>query len=110
MQGKYKENVVDLRSKYTDAIYNLRPVEFDFTVDCFAGQHSLGLIAEEVVDVLPEIVFYKESDGSVDGLDYEKLIAPLIKIVQDYKVEIDDLKRVIEDYRTRIETLEALSN
>lgn len=96
---KYKENVVDLRDKYTDAIYNLRPVEFDFTVDCFAGQHSLGLIAEEVVDVLPEIVFYKESDGSVDGIDYEKLIAPLIKIIQDYKLEIESLKE-------RVQTLE----
>lgn len=99
---KYKINVADLPNTYVDALYQLRPVEYDFTADVFGGKHSIGLIAEEVVNHIPEVVLYKELDGTVDGLDYEKLIAPLIKIAQDNKVTIQALQ-------DRIERLEAAS-
>lgn len=89
---KYKINVADLPSTYVDALYQLRPVEYDFTADHFGGKHSIGLIAEEVVTHVPEVVLYSELDGTVDGLEYEKLIAPLVKIVQDYKVRIQALE------------------
>lgn len=99
---KYKINVADLPDTYVDALYQLRPVEYDFTADVSGGKHSIGLIAEEVVNHVPEIVLYSELDGTVDGLDYEKLIAPLVKIVQDYKVKI----QALED---RVALLEAAS-
>lgn len=114
---KYKTNVKDLNQKYVDAIYNLRPVEFDFTNECYGGKHSIGLIAEEVEEHVPELVFYDELDKSVNGLDYEKLVAPLIKIVQEYKMRIDSLEKskeeletIVQNCKTRIEKLESLYN
>jgi hypothetical protein len=110
---KYKSDIKDLGQQYVDAIYNLRPVEFNFTDGCYNGKHSIGLIAEEVEKHVPEIVLYNELDKSVNGLEYDKLIAPLIKIVQEYKMRIEELEEVktkmeelLQDCQNRIKKLE----
>jgi hypothetical protein len=38
-------------------------------------------------------------------LDYEKLIAPLIKIVQEQKVDIENLWETVENHRLEIDNL-----
>lgn len=43
------------------------------------GQHDLGFIAEEVAEVLPEIVVYSEDGKAVDGLDYSKMTPLLLE-------------------------------
>jgi hypothetical protein len=51
----------------------------------------LGLIAQEVEDVFPELV----SESSIDemkGVNYTELIPVLIKAIQELKAEIDSLK------------------
>jgi hypothetical protein len=96
---RYKSNVIDIDSKFVDAIYKLRPVEFDFTEK---NKHAIGFIAEEVVEHIPEVILYKELEpGKIEGIDYEKLVAPLVKIVQNYKEQFEILQE-------RINTLEQL--
>ena len=88
---RYKQNVVDLPLRYVDAVYNLRPVEFEFK--SVPDQRRIGLVAEEVAEHMPELVVYNALDDSViEGLEYEHLIAPLVKIIQDYKSRIDVLE------------------
>ena len=43
-----------------DKINNLRPVKFK---DKESGEYATGLIAEEVVNVLPELVFKRQIEG-----------------------------------------------
>lgn len=43
---------------------------------------SFGLIAEEVEAVYPEMVVYNPLTHEVEGVMYDKLVAPLIKMVQ----------------------------
>jgi hypothetical protein len=50
-----------------------------------------GLIAEDVFDILPNIVT-KNQDGKVDGITYTKLTAYLIEAIKELKTEIDTLK------------------
>jgi hypothetical protein len=103
-----------MNSKLVEAIYQLRPVEFDFTIENFEGKHSIGLIAEEVIEYIPEIVIHNELEPEkIEGVDYEKLVAPLIKIVQEHRKHINTLQEyrntletIIQDYQVRITNLE----
>ena len=71
-------------------MYKLRPVEFDFIDN---DKHSIGLIAEEVVNYIPEVVVTNVNNSTIiEGVNYEHLIAPLIKIIQEYRVQINDLQ------------------
>lgn len=87
---KYKENVIDLPQRYIDSIYKLRPVEFKFKSN---QTKDIGFIAEEVEPIIPEIV--TKINGQLEGIQYEHLVAPLVKIIQDMRKEIDELKKII---------------
>jgi hypothetical protein len=51
------------------------------------GKPQIGLIAEEVAKVLPQVVAYGR-DGRVDGLDYSRLTAVLIEAAKGQQREI----------------------
>jgi hypothetical protein len=89
---RYKTDIVNLENSL-DKINSLRPVRYkDINTETLA----CGLIAEEVVETIPEVVFKKEIEGfdepQIEGLNYTDLIPFLIKSIQELKAEIDDLK------------------
>ncbi|UCG59063.1 MAG: tail fiber domain-containing protein, partial [Phycisphaerales bacterium] len=53
-------------------ILALRGVYFDWDAE-HGGRHDVGMIAEEVGAVLPEIVTYEENGIDATGMDYSKL-------------------------------------
>jgi len=109
---RYKEDVVNLPNRYIDAIFHLRPVEFSFKTS--PDKRSIGFIAEEVNELIPEVVIRNAQDETIiEGLDYEHLTAPIISLLQDYKHRIDTLEQLtlsqsslISDLQTRLTTLE----
>jgi hypothetical protein len=84
---RYKENVQDLED--TSKVMQLRPVTFDWKKD---QKHDIGLIAEEVAELYPELV---ETNGGITGIKYTKLTALLIKTVQDLNARIEELETQI---------------
>lgn len=68
----------------------MNPVEFDW-IDPKRGEHDIGLIAQEIQELIPEAVG-TNSDGML-SLDYPKLIPILINAIKELKTEIDNLKR-----------------
>jgi len=56
----------------------------------------VGMIAEEVGQVLPEIVQYEEDGIYTSGMDYSKLTPLLVEAVKALKKENDLLKQRIE--------------
>ena len=111
-----KTNIVNLKN--IDWLYALEPVRFnrrklkqvpytneegvttyidspdkEYSED-FYLEIEYGLIAEDVKQVAPEFCFYDIVDGQPDlrGVHYNKLIAPLLKAVQDLKAENESLK------------------
>jgi len=90
-----KENIESLNA---DVIYKLRPVSFDWKN---TGKHDIGLIAEETIEHLPEIV-QVGADGQAEGIKYTKLTSLLIKAVQDQQKQIEDLKREIRYIENRL--------
>ncbi len=68
----------------------LNPKEYDWKKD---NRHDIGFIAQEVEEVIPEIVKDKKHfDKEIKTLDYEKLTAVLIKAVQEQQEQINKLE------------------
>lgn len=91
----YKENVVTI-SDAKDKLSQLRAVSFDWKDSsgyqaANGGSRDFGLIAQEVAEVMPELVQYDETGGII-GLNYTGLIPYLLAGAQDQQAEIDDLK------------------
>jgi hypothetical protein len=63
-------------------------------------KHTLGVIAEEVGQVLPEIVDYEDNGKDARGLDYARLTAVLIEAVKEQQARIRTLTSEIEDLRS----------
>ena len=76
------ENALDVISKLTGVLYDRK----DKT-----QVNQPGFIAEDVNEVLPNVVS-KKADGTVEGIQYTKIIAYLVECVKDLKSEIDQLK------------------
>ena len=87
---RFKENIENMNGEL-DNVYKLRPVDFDWKEN---GEGDKGLIAEEVNLIYPEFVTLN-TDGTMQGIKYSKLISVLIKSVQELKDEVDSLKSQI---------------
>jgi len=96
---RYKENIQDLPS-VLDKVNALRPVTFD---EIATGNSCFGLIAEEVVEQIPELVNLREIEGydepQPDSVTYSMLSVHLLKAIQEQQA-------IIEDLKARIQTLE----
>ena len=88
-----KKNIKTI-SNPVDKIMNLRGVSFSWKDN---GQASLGLIAQEVEKVFPELV---TGDG-LKSVQYGNLVAPLIEAVKEQQREIELLNKRIEALEAR---------
>tara|TARA_R100001480_G_scaffold145275_1_gene143381 strand:+ start:1556 stop:2428 length:873 start_codon:yes stop_codon:yes gene_type:complete len=96
----YKQEVQDYKPD-ADAIMNLRPVNYEYIDDykhfgkrLENNSPQIGLVAEEVAEVFPELAVMKEEDGKdvVRNVDYEKLTVVLLSELQELKREVKALK------------------
>ena len=60
------------------------------------GKHDVGMIAEEVGKVLPEIVVYEANGTDASGMDYSKLTPLLVEGLKALKAENELLKARLE--------------
>ena len=66
----------------------MRGVEYDR--NDMEGKHEVGLIAQEVEKIIPEVV--GESNG-LKNIAYGKLTAVLIEAIKEQQQQIEDLKQ-----------------
>tara|TARA_R100000655_G_scaffold29559_3_gene59743 strand:- start:3497 stop:7033 length:3537 start_codon:yes stop_codon:yes gene_type:complete len=91
---RLKKNIADIKYGLDDVL-KLRGVEFDWNRKDYAKKHDVGFIAQEVREVIPELV--KRTSGLNDKgsfltVDYAKLVPVLVESIKDLKKEIEDLK------------------
>lgn len=92
---KLKTNISPIKNSL-NKVLQLNGVEFDFISGNdtgYLGVHQIGLIAQDVSKVIPEIVA-KNNDGTL-GLSYQHLVALLIEAMKEQQEQINDLKRRI---------------
>jgi hypothetical protein len=66
-----------------DLITAMNPGQFDWIPDSTKpGRHDIGLKAEELVGVLPEVVAKDPQTGNVIGVDYGRMTAVLVAALQ----------------------------
>jgi hypothetical protein len=80
-----KTNVKTVQDSLT-IIDNLRGVSFDWKE---SGKASYGVIAQELEEVLPELV----NQSDVKSVNYNGIIAVLIESIKELKSEIEELKK-----------------
>jgi hypothetical protein len=79
---RFKENIQPLTYGLS-AVEELRPVSFTYKTSYINGAGpQIGFIAEEVANVIPELVA-RGADGTINGLDYPKFVAVIVKAIQD---------------------------
>ena len=84
---RYKDNIETV--KYgLDKVLQMRGVTY---TKKDTGLKELGLIAEELNEILPEVVL-KNEEGEPDSVSYGRITAILIEAIKDLKKEIEELK------------------
>jgi hypothetical protein len=84
-----KKKDFELSTIGLNAILGLKPTLFRMKSDKTEGNKELGFIAQEVKNYIPEA--YVESKNFI-GLNYNAIVAALVKSVQELKAEIEELK------------------
>ena len=93
---KLKDNVEVIQGSL-NKIEGIRGVEFDWNdkAPVWAKErgHDVGVIAQEVQKVLPEVV--QERKNGYLGVDYKRIVPLLIESVKELKQEVEDLKKKV---------------
>ncbi len=77
----------------------------EFPSKKFNDRRQVGMIAQEVEQVFPEIV--NTSDDSYKSIDYTKLTPILLEAIRELNDKIENINKIVEIQQTSIRTLEA---
>jgi len=87
----YKENIQPL--EFNEAIYNVKAVKYDRKDG--SSKDEVGVIAEELYKVLPDLVTTKE--GKPEAVKYTKMTMYLLEALKKQNQEIQLLKEKLND-------------
>lgn len=87
---RFKDNIVEIENA-VEKVESIRGVEFDWNnkQDTYTG-HDIGVIAQEVEAILPEIVATR--DNGYKAVKYEKLTALLLTAVKELSERVKTLE------------------
>ncbi len=110
---RLKKNIETTRNGYLDDLCKLRVVKYNWKLDEEGKGKELGLIAQEVEQVFPNLVqddlnpVSQDDDTIYKQLKQSVLPFMLLKAIQELNAKVDAQATVIADLTTRLETLEA---
>ena len=99
---RWKTNIESINNA-TNIIEHLRGVTYDWKEN---GKHDIGLIAEEVGEVIPEIVAYEENGIDAKSIDYARIVAVLIEGMKEQQEKINLQQNTMIELQDRITKLE----
>jgi len=88
-------------------VRQLRGVRYEWVE---SGEPDVGLIAEEVGAVVPEVVSYAENGVDATSVNYAKLVALLIEAVKQQQAQMEADRARLQALEARIEALERASS
>ena len=101
---RLKDNATEIKGAL-NKIEAMRGVSYTWNKGSRKGQKDIGVIAQEVEQVIPEIVReHKFEVGQFEGdenkyktVDYEKLSAVLIEAVKELSAKVKTLEKIVSD-------------
>jgi hypothetical protein len=113
--GRTKTNFSAVENNTIDKIMQLKPLRYQFyqldyepnnklvISNDLAPANEVGLIAQEVYQLFPEVVS-KPTDEKKElwGIDYSKLSVYLVKAMQEQQQMINDLKGQVSDLKNQL--------
>jgi hypothetical protein len=89
---RWKKNITPIEDAL-DKVLALRGVAFDWRSN---DRHDIGLIAEEVGEVVPEVVAYEDHSDDARSVDYGRLVAVMVEAIREQQQQIDELTAMVE--------------
>ena len=86
---KLKENIEPTSVKALDKINALNLVAFDYIKD--KTHEEIGLIAQEVLDIIPGAVEKYEGEDNHLTINYSKFVPYLIKVIQELNQKLEEV-------------------
>ena len=82
---------IEPTDKGLDAVMKLNPVSYRFITNADSEKKSYGFIAQEIEDVIPDVVGTRHDGMKV--LNYNDLISVLTKAIQEQQIIIEELNQ-----------------
>lgn len=102
---RLKENIHPINYGL-EQVMKMAPVSYTWKSD---GKKKIGLIAQEVQPIVPEVVDGQESEGQYLGMNYAELVPVLIKAIQEQQKMLEqqqsdnqNLHKLINDQNEKI--------
>ena len=99
---RYKKDIGRFGSGL-DVINRLRPISFTWKSD---GTRDFGLGAEDVEEVDPNLVFYR--DGKIEGVKYDRIGVVLINAVKEQQAQIRQQEEQLSEQQRQLKQQRAL--
>ena len=99
---RWKTNIKAIENAL-ELVQSLQGVTYDWKED---GKHDIGLIAEEVGKVIPEIVAYEDNGIDAKSVDYARIVAVLIEGMKEQQQQISRQQNSIIELLERINRME----
>jgi len=100
---RWKTNIHTLHGAL-ETVERLRGVSYDMKG---SGKHQIGVIAEEVGAVVPEVVDWEKNGKDATGVDYARLTALLIEATKEQQTLIRKQQRQIKAQQAQIRAQQA---
>ena len=98
---RFKENVRTIDDALA-LIDDLRGVRYTWKE---GGEDDVGVIAEEVAPVLPELVEF-DADGQAQAVHYAKMVAVLIEAAKAQQAQLEAKEQTIREQQAQIDALQ----
>ena len=86
---RLKENIETIENALAK-VMEMRGVYFDLKAN--PGKRKVGVIAQEVEAILPEVVNIANDEEQTKSVAYANMVGLLIEAIKDLKSEVDELK------------------
>lgn len=99
---RYKENIKAL-GYGLEKILQLEPVSYTYKE---TGTEAIGLIAEDVFGIIPDVVELK--NGEPESIDYDKLVAPIINAIKELNAKDKAIEKRLDALERELATLKRM--
>src|ERR1700733_8883419 len=100
---RWKTNIQTLQDAL-GKVEQLRGVSYDLKAN---GKHEVGVIAEEIGAVVPEVVTWDQNGKDAQSVDYSRLSALLIEATKEQQALIEQQQDQIAQLISQVKTIQA---